>query len=1718
MVVAATLAAAPAPSDDGRHVLSEKWARYEAAAKEDKPKTSIAVLDEIIAEAEDRHYVVDFWDAATKRVETGTRLNWKDRDALRKSLEEKVKSFDEPLVTYLWMRDWEYRGWDSRLESALSRKERLSGRNAPLYNLSGLSGSQDSFVRSDWEFILWDLIGASLKDPEKPEHSRVYPLLKEELAGRYPLSDWLDYYIAARLPDEKKGAAMEELVRRFSGRATSFYPEAEILSIRNRELDRGKGSEAEYKALYEDCKAFEKRRSALRGEDKTIAGGISSVKNLVESFEHKSVDVEVRDGKIIVAFRNLDKATVTITPESSKSKTLRSFEVKNPAKRFYLSDTVSVNIPKVDDGEYLITATAPGKISSDCPYEQLTLSVALKEKTIYVADYKSGEPVKRVHLTLSKNGKTVKETDMGLDGKGFAALPKEFAGAIVRGSRYGLTVTSKYTDGRIRKSPVLSLWGYSSSSGRTTADTRRYCNIYPDRGAFNPGDTVRFAAIARKGSREGAVSVLASYPLKAVFYDSENNEIESLSLKTGDLGTAEGSFAIPEDVRGGMFRIAIEEKSGKVLDSRSVRVDRFVLPSYDLEFTPVGEVVLPGDSVKIAGRLVSYSGHSLSAAKMDVRVHRWGDDQFLSEIEPESDGSFSFRFPTVSEGWYTVSVRVTDATGETQEFNTHVTVVSKFRVFTGVDSGAAEGEFSLIEDNVVRRPWRPYYNRPGRTIVTGASFTFSSRANDGNGEVLPLDITYRLVNEAGKAVRSGSFPSGESSEVSLEGLSSGLYSLVCGATSRTGRALDVEESTTYILYVPESAKTLDAPVERVFITGNQEVPEGGNVELRMGSANGPVWAVVMLTGLNGEVLESRMVRLDGNRGKAGSLASVSFLYRVSYPESVRLSVFYFKGGESVRFDREFHRRSSMNDLTLKFTSLRESARPGETCTVTLQTEPGVEAVVSVYDKSVDRISGNWWNIVRPIRLEAAYVAFDAACGRVSTSYDEGPVPVGYAMAKNTVALRSAAPVMDYMSIEDDAVAAPESAEAEEAAGAAPSEDIPVREKMEKTLVFYPSLRSSSSGELKFDFTASDKLSTYKIKVYAHDKSMRNTLSEAEIMITIPVKVSLVEPRYLYDGDVARVRVAVSSVETVPVEGWLYLEQFASSEWKGVTPVRTSRKKVTVPPGGTVYEEFEVPGAAAGGASGIMGLKATIDAEGCSDAVFVSLPVYPDAQTLTESHSAVLLSGMSKGILLDDLRDRFVNVSGNKASVREISLLDMVKDAVPSHMDPASENVLDLSEALYVRLLSSKLSGVSVSSEVISDEALLEKIMACRNADGGFAWFEGMNSNLTITAVLLERLGKLRDRGFSVPDLTKTVKYLDQRMFGTVTGRWYGYLSEEQYMFVRSMYPAVPFAYKPSTKEETKAFMEFQKRASAYLAPKASGSIGLTGYILGKVRRIRTLENLLAVAEGKTLSSAWGVTLGAKSKFEKTIRRDSESLVEYAVEHRDGGWYYPNAVMPWRGLLESEAYAHSMICDLLTSYRPSIADGIRIWLMLQKETQKWDADPAFVDAITSVLDGGEEVLATKVVALSATFTAPFADVKASGNGFTVTRKFYTASDRREIRPGDPVSVGDRITAEYTVWSQENRSFVRLTSPREACLKPADQLSGHIWWGRGSRYRAVYPERTEYWFEVFPEETSVIREDFFVERAGAFTAPVVEVESLYAPHYRANDSRPGLFEVR
>ena len=674
------------------------------------------------------------------------------------------------------------------------------------------------------------------------------------------------------------------------------------------------------------------------------------------------------------------------------------------------------------------------------------------------------------------------------------------------------------------------------------------------------------------------------------------------------------------------------------------------------------------------------------------------------------------------------------------------------------------------------------------------------------------------------------------------------------------------------------------------------------------------------------------------------------------------------------------------------------------------------------------------------------------------------------------------------------------------------EETVVRNSFDTALCFEPHLRAGEDGRVSFSFRTSGKLSTYYVHVYAHDREMRNAVLRKEMRVTMPVKVSLLEPGFLYEGDVLMPSVSISNSSDNPVSGTLKLYVYPGADYANLKPKRVKTVQLTVPARGVKASVFEVP------ASGeCIGLKAVFSAGTLSDAMFVTVPVHDRMQTLTESHSAVLLPGANEKQILSRLRKEFVNAKASNAQYSEISILDMVREAIPARKKPAGSDVLSLSEAYYVRLLSAELEG-----QEAHESELLDRIMACRNTDGGFGWFEGMSSSMMITAVVLERFSRLERAGFDVPDVSSSARYLDETFFDKSLPYWCGWISDAQYMFVRSLYPEVPFQVKSS-----KRLTQFKDDAAKYLVPSKDEGRGLKGQILDKARRLRTLQNLCASEEGLALAKAWGI--GGKSAIRASLEADVESLLDYAVEHPDGGWYYPNAVMPWRGLLETEAYAHSLLCDLMSSVAPVspditpapyvVADGIRLWLMLQKETQKWGEEPAFVDALTSIMLGSEEVLATKVMIMKATYTKPFVEIKAAGNGFTIERRFFNGS-MEEIHPGDTVPVGTKIIAQYIIWNQENRSFVRLNATREASLRPVDQLSGNYGWRLSplsvsgyygfvpQGYRDVRTDRTEYWFDSYPEEKTVITEEFFVTQAGTFSAPVVTIESLYAPHYRAN----------
>jgi len=253
-------------------------------------------------------------------------------------------------------------------------------------------------------------------------------------------------------------------------------------------------------------------------------------------------------------------------------------------------------------------------------------------------------------------------------------------------------------------------------------------------------------------------------------------------------------------------------------------------------------------------------------------------------------------------------------------------------------------------------------------------------------------------------------------------------------------------------------------------------------------------------------------------------------------------------------------------------------------------------------------------------------------------------------------------------------------------------------------------------------------------------------------------------------------------------------------------------------------------------------------------VFVPVAIYPASQTLTEAHSAVLLAGMDREALLEGIRSAFVNVSAHGAETKEISIIDMVKEAIPTSVNPSRNDILTLSEAYYVRLVAKSLGVAQVDVEE-SDDKILERIMACRNADGGFGWFEGMNSSPVLTAVILERFAKLR--GLGGVDLTSSVKYLDKTFFDLDRPYWCGGISTSQYLYVRSLYPTVDWDTKDygSGREFQKRMKDFKKFVNEYLVP--ADERGLNGAIFAKTRRLKTLMNLTESAEGVAMAKKLG---------------------------------------------------------------------------------------------------------------------------------------------------------------------------------------------------------------------------------------------------------------------
>lgn len=1703
-----------APKDKEGHELSSLWQEYRTAEAADRPARQTEILSRIKVQATQKGLALDFWDAARLFVEVSGRRNWKLGDSLSLALKAEAMAFPDPIVGFAYLRRYspmlDMYTYAKDHESVLSRSRNVGFYKEDSRISESLGGVIPDYVESDYEYALWTIsLGPSSEVREQATEQ-----LRTIIADSYPRLPYLEYRIAGRLQggtSEWKDA-MQAIADMYPGKAVSLYPQAAILAHRlNLMQDDRNATVAQFRVLREDAASLERSRRSFKGSEAAMLEGLDTFDRIIRTLDGKSVELQLVPEQATVLLRNTSQGWIKMVSTDDPDKVLFRQNFSNATGSYYVYDTVRVALPDVGDGRFRVSVGSDEIVKGDDELSGKTFSrysyaLSLRRSAggygFFAANASTGMPLETVGLIALQDGKEHSLTLCQGD-RGYTEIPA-IEGVDLE-SDFSVYVKGKDASGFVRMSPT------ASSSGLYLPGSRDYFGggLYLNTGAVRTGDAIKFKGLVYK-CLDGKSMRVEPLGAKAsvTICNPSGEECFSGDYDLSDMGSFAGEFTPAAEAESGVWSISLRYGQSHVAYKNFYYGD-FVLPGYTCEIAPFEDAVFPGDTVHVKGRLRSFSGHNLSEASVTYAVtNRYGNTAVTGDVEPSPEGHFDFAFKA-EYGWYVVELKVTDASGETQAFSTGLTVSDNMYIHAS--------PVGYSDD----------YESDRCVVFTGGEARFNVNVMSSSRPVRGAGYSYELFDSRENKVLSGEGSAGTELLLGLSSCPDGCYRLK--VQSRRGNPTGPVPTADAEFIKYTQGEPLPADVGPVFRKGAEVIAAGGDICFDLGSGTHPIWAAAELYSPEGVVLWSKRVFVA-----KGTFDAFSIPYPDEFGSNVCLGILFFNDYEASCFQRNYCRAEVDHALPLAVTSFRDEAAPGQEVTVEIETLAGVEAVASVWDKASDAIMRNGWDRIYVPSVLAFCAPHVESVRRPGVVYDfyrryssvtealSGMTPGISSEASGIIMAKSSNAVL-YESAES--VSADLSAE-EETDDAAELPDVSamdIRSDFSAALAFEPFLRSDEDGRMRMQFRTSDKLSTFNLAVFAHDANLRNNLTEKEFTVTLPVKVDVLRPEFLVSGDDFTLTATVSSASGNDLSGRLIVYRYDGDDYKNLEPVSAQQAGVTVPSGGTVSHQFEISPV---GDSPIGILVSFVSDDGKSDSMFFSIPVLERAQTLTESHSAVLLSGADKDGLVRDLESRFTGTSHYGAVCSEITVLDMVRQTLEGKLRESGNDVLSLTEDLYVRTV---LNDLGTDAVKFRTDTLVDKIFNLQNADGGFAWFKGYGSSPVLTAVVLERfrlMGSLPEWKDKVSGhLSDAVKYLDLSYFSESLPLWRGGVSEAQYMYVRSLYADVPFDV-PAAKSAARRFSEFRKSAKDYLVPDKTR--GLSGNIMGKVRRLNTLRALLASESGLLLARQWGIK--SSSKLSASASADVASLLEYAVCHRDGGWYYPNAVMPWRGLLETEAYAHAQIAALLSSVDcpdldlPSpgdIADGIRLWLMLQKETQHWDLTPHFADAVACILSGSREVLDTKVITLTKTYRRPLEEIAASGNGFTVSRhlcKEVASADGRkkrvDVSAGDLLIKGDKIIAVFRIHNAENRSFVRLRAPREAALRPVNQLSGYSWDG----YREVRTAYTDWFFDSMPEEDIEIVEEYFVTQTGVFACGVPEIESLYANHYRANGAFAGSISAK
>ncbi len=775
----------------------------------------------------------------------------------------------------------------------------------------------------------------------------------------------------------------------------------------------------------------------------------------------------------------------------------------------------------------------------------------------------------------------------------------------------------------------------------------------------------------------------------------------------------------------------------------------------------------------------------------------------------------------------------------------------------------------------------------------------------------------------------------------------------------------------------------------------------------------------------------------------------------------------------------------------------------------------------------------------------------------------------------------------------------------EQSGSANQQDFSPRTNLNETVFFFPHLLTDKEGNIVLEFTMNEALTAWKLQILAHSKELKSALNKQEIISQKDLMIFPQIPRFMREGDKSIISAKINKLVDKNIDGraWIEIKNARNGEDLTGRLVETETLDFTLENRSQVAVDFtlDIPQGFLDPIEIIVRAKAGKHTDGESN----TLPVLTNMMLVTETLPMTVRANQQKTFNLDGLR----SLEGKGIRPHRLTLeymenpvwfavqsLPYLKDyphncteqvlhkiyanAIAGHIIQQFPKIQEVFRNWESKdeLISNLNKNADLKSALIeetpwlreaeSEEVQMKNIAMLFDYDrmaqdldrqmnilmdrqlpsGGFPWFTGGRPNVYITQLVVEVFGHLQALNVDVPRqdewnplIHRALTFAHDEM-----KRRYGKLSADarkaNYLDQTSLHAI----YISSFYTELTGDLDFNAWIYYYNSAQKTWVD----------RRIYD-QALLASAFYRLDNREFTEAIVTSFK-DRALRSDELGMY---WKYNQGYYWYNQPI---------ETQAHVMEAVSLVDEDSQDLNEMRIWLLKNKQTNRWRSTVSTAKAIYALLLRGDDWLGTTKApfvaigdqVLSTPQTTRNSNVQV-GTGYfkkswladeitsdmsridvrnendivswgAVYWQYFQAIDEiekydenvlnikrslfKKIRSDSgemlipfsegSLAVGEKVTVRLEIRVDRMMEFIHLKDIRAAGLEPIDVLSGYQWKGGLYYYQSTTDLGTHFFVDRVAQGTYVIEYDAFAVNAGDYSGGTATLQCMYAPEFASH----------